>query len=178
MFAIFECLENAEKKTLCFASVEDAKRFKNLVNTYMEESGAGNGYGAYWVLFETEIEEVPEIMENFCTELDDNLITKMIQDVIRARTAGNPQGIIFNLPELPKPQRPTRGDMFRTLFSRGANRKIEGRVINDNGDMLDVINCWDDDDNGKPKKDAKIITIPAAWTMKINDWKAELRKKK
>ncbi|MFA5188999.1 MAG: hypothetical protein WC460_06600 [Patescibacteria group bacterium] len=176
MFAILKCLENAEEKTLCFASLEDAIRFKSFVNTYMEESGAGNGYDAYWVMSNAKIVQVSEIMDDFCTTLDYNLIAKMLEEIINARTAGNRQGIIFSMSELPARQRPGPGDMIRALFSQGAKEKIEGRVLSDNGDTFEVINYWDEDDNGKPKKSARVITVPASSVMKIDDWKKEYRK--
>ncbi|MCX6745241.1 MAG: hypothetical protein NTX82_07010 [Candidatus Parcubacteria bacterium] len=177
MFAILDCIENGQKKKLCFASIEDAQRFKAFVNTYMEESGAGNGYNAYWVMFDTKIVEVSEIMDDFCTILNNDLIVHMLQAVIHSRTAGvgNSQGIIFNISELPPRQRPAKDDMFRTLYSQGATEKIEGRIIEDNGETFKVINCYDIDDKGKPKKNAKIITIPASHAMKINDWQKEHR---
>ena len=175
MFAILEALENAIKKTLCFRSIEDAERFKSFVNTYMEESGAGNGYGAYWVNFNAKIVQVLEILDSFTTEINDNYIESMMESIIAERLAGLDQdyktgGIIFSVSPLPPRQRPKAGDMFRTLISMGAEKKMEGRVLKDLGDTFEVIGYFDEGEDGKPKVDAKVITIDADKVMKIHDW--------
>jgi hypothetical protein len=178
MLALLEVLENGNKKTLCFASKKNAERFKSFVNTYMEESGAGNGYDSYWVYRDAKIALVDETSENYCTNLNLEYIESMLDAIITARTAGEKhksKAIAFNSPELPPRQRPGKGDMFRTLSSQGAIEKIEGRVLKDNGETFEVISCWDEKDNGMPEKNAEVITINSNQIMKINDWKAERR---
>jgi len=184
MFVVLEALENADLKYLCFASRDDAERFKAFVNIYMEESGAGNGYGAYWVMFDADVEDV---LEGFDTELNMYLLNYMMSKVIEARLADSEiamypaievsmsTGVIFRVGELPPRKRPTVGDMFRTLYSAGAESKFEGRVIHDNGDTFEVINCSDEWPSGKLKDNAKIITISVGQVMKVNDWRAKRR---
>ncbi len=178
MFAILDALEDARKVTLCFASKADAERFKVFANIYMEESGAGNGYGAYSVMFDEQIVQVDVIPNGCSTELNTELIDQMLDDIITARKASTDtviEGIVFDDQKLPPQKRPTSGDMFRALRSKGAKAKLEGRVIKDHGDYLDVISCYDEDDEGNPKPDADILTIPTDHTMKINDWKTAMR---
>lgn len=180
MFAILEALENANKVTLCFATKADAERFKEFANTYMEESGAGNGYDAYWVMFDAQIVQVDVIPHGSITELNTDLVDRMLDDIITARKASadsTSEGIVFDDPRLPPQKRPSSGDMFRALPSKGAKAKLEGRVVKDNGNFLDVIGYFDEDDEGNPKPDADIITISADHVMKINDWKSSMRKK-
>ena len=40
--------DNTRVKTLVFRSYADAKRFLDFVHVYMDETGCGNGYSAYW----------------------------------------------------------------------------------------------------------------------------------
>lgn len=188
MFAIIKALVNANTSDLCFVSKEDAERFKQFVNTYMEESGAGNGYdSAYWVLIEADIlgcEQIP----NFCsTTLNEQLLESMLKNIVFARTAGAEIGenvkinigekngaLTFSFDELPPRQKPGVGDMFRGLFSLGAPN-MEGRVIRKNGKILTVISCWDEKKDGNPKSDAKYVELNENSVMKINDWMAGLR---
>lgn len=182
MPAILKVLENAIKKTLCFASKEDAERFKSFTNIYMEESGAGNGYEAYWVMFNSKIVEVDDALDSYDKRVKKSLLSSMMDSIVGTRTAGKDtsyypaitvglnNGITFNIQELPDKQRPGAGDMFRTLFSQGAETKFEGRVIKDNGDTLEVIDWYSEDDEGNPKVDAETICIEASKVMKIDDW--------
>ncbi|NQT49447.1 hypothetical protein HQ571_02005 [Candidatus Kuenenbacteria bacterium] len=185
-----QTLEDGQRKVLCFATAEDAIRFKKFSNMYMEESGAGNGYGAYWVFINAEINGVTKIEESFACDLKTNLLNSMRNDIVTARTAGEFSGddidisvdkkngaLTFQIGNFPERQRPQKGDMFRSLFSYKGD-KTEGRVIEDNGDMLKVIACWDEDDYGDPKPNATFIDISADDTIKINDWKIQFRKRR
>lgn len=48
MFAFVKVLEDAREADLIFADKSHAEHFTRFVHTYIAESGAGNGYGAYW----------------------------------------------------------------------------------------------------------------------------------
>jgi hypothetical protein len=159
MYAILKALENSHDKLLCFASKEDSERFKDFANTYMEESGAGNGYGAYWVYFDAQIVEVSEILKDvFSCKLDRGLISSMLEDIVCARTAGESgaeniyinigfknYAITFFVGELPERQSPQAGDMFRSLQTKGV-AKIEGRVlkIDDGKVVLSIVSSQDE----------------------------------
>jgi len=182
--------EDGANKILCFTTKEDAQRFKNFSNMYMEESGAGNGYGAYWVMRNADIIGVTKTVDIFTFELQNHLLEHMRESIAIARTAGESTGddinfsvsntgraISFQIDNFPERQRPSKGDMFRNLYSY-AGAKIEGRVIEDNDDTLKVISCLDEDDDGKPNPSATFIDISSSDVMKINDWKDKHRKEK
>lgn len=200
MAALLKALQDGHTVVLRFTTKEDARRFKKFTNTYMEESGAGNGYGAYWVLFDMGIskEDTARICYT-CREqypivprLNRDLVDSMLAAIMTARlakrgatmdvalTVGEKDGAItFAIGVLPERQRPKAGDMFRALnrtCSEAAREVGEGRVIHDNGETLGVISCWDEGDNGEPKRGARVITVRANEVMKINDWKAEHRR--
>lgn len=176
MPALLEALEDGRKVTLCFAVTTNAEEFKSFANTYMEESGAGNGYDAYWVHFDAQIIQTDAIPPNTVTRLKHDLITRMRNAILDARLAGQPQaGITFWGQPLPPRQRPTQGDMFRTLLSQGATERIEGRVVADHGDTLDIISLHDEGASGRPLPNATIVTIPAEHAMKIPDWRSARR---
>lgn len=174
MFAILSVLENAREKTLCFASKPDAERFKCFVLTYMEESGAGNGYDAYWVDPEAKIVQTDSVPDGCQIMLNKKYVDTMLARVREARYAGDrscDEAIAFDVPLLPDRKRPTKGETFRSLVSQGASMKIEGRVVNDKGSTLEVICCWDEDERGKPKPGATIFELETCQTMKIPDRK-------
>jgi hypothetical protein len=191
MYAILNVLENGVEKTLCFATKEDAESFKQFVNIYMEESGAGNGYETYWVFANEEIIQVNKLSRNFSTAVNSRLLNSMLKDILFARTAdyehqpeigvysthGNTP-IQFKLTDdLPPRQRPKAGDMFRTLWSY-KGKYMEGRVLEDRGSNLVVINSIDEEEDGSPKKGSKKYTIRAKDVMKINDWRKQRRETK
>ena len=191
MKALLEALEDGVTKTFCFASKENAKRFRSFTNTYMDESGAGNGYGAYWVYRDAEVIGCDKIPRSAVTEIKPELVRSMLHDILVARTSqrnpdaavsltvGTKEGAIaFSFGDLPLRQRPRVGDMFRTMKSLANEAEYnvgEGRVVADNGETLDVISSWDEGDDGKPKSDAKIVKVRVGSIMKINDWKREHR---
>lgn len=183
MKAILGAIEDGNSKGLFFASMEDAERFKAFCNVYLDESGAGNGYGAYWVYLDSIIIGVTG-NPGHSTNIREDLVKYMLDKIVCARTAGEKRGssvelvmgtsdngIKFNVGDLPSRLRPGVGDMFRSLRSQGALSKMDGRVIEDNGDILKVVSCWDENKDGSVKDDAKIIEIETSKVMKINDWK-------
>ena len=195
MYALIEAVDDGEEtKILCFVSKAGAERFKDFVATYMLESGAGNGYGAYWVYFDRVITQCDIIPRFASTDLRIDLLRDMLRDILVARTANEKpdievdltigkedNAITFCVGELPPRQRPQAGDMFR-IIKRPRTPKEEyvreGRVIKDLGDTLEVISCWGEDDYGKKHPDATVVTIRADRVMKINDWKTKHRKQK
>jgi hypothetical protein len=50
MYGFVQVIEDGRNVDLLFADKEQAKQFIDFVHVYMIESGAGNGYGAYWHL--------------------------------------------------------------------------------------------------------------------------------
>lgn len=197
MYGLVQAIRDGDyQELLCFETKEEAERFKKFVNTYMEESGAGNGYGAYWVYTNAQILGCDMMPDYAKTQLDTELLESMLASILVARTASKPfacppvslitfggQGkpITFEYGELPPRQRPKVGDMYRGLFPiRNSDveevaHAREGRVVADHGATLEVISSWDEGDNGKPKPDAKRVCIPADQVMKINDWLREIR---
>lgn len=191
MFAILSAIEDGHSITLCFASKKDAEQFKQFANTYMDESGAGNGYGAYWVYRSSEVIRCDKVPPGSTTRLEQKFINSMTNDILVARTANRNhsamadisigiknKAISFSFGNLPERQRPAVGDMFRTMKSQANEEEKavgEGRVIEDLGETLKVISCWDEGDDGRPKSNAKLITVRDVAVMKINDWKSEHR---
>lgn len=41
-------LKDMKERVLVFRSYTDAKKFSEFIKVYMDETGSGNGYGAYW----------------------------------------------------------------------------------------------------------------------------------
>lgn len=189
MYATIEALENGNRKTLCFYSKKDARDFKSFTNTYMDDSGAGNGYNAYWILFDSEIIQCDKIPDNTTTSLRPNLIDRMLEGILIARTtkiepdvgvgvriAKKEGTITFSIDELPFRKTPTKDDMFRLIKSQANEDEIrvrEGRVLEDLGDTLKVYSYSDEMHNGKPIEGAEIIEVRTASVMKINDWLQE-----
>lgn len=183
MYRVVEALVDGEYAKLCFVSKESANAFRKFVKIYMDDSGAGNGYEAYWIYWETKTKIKPYIPRNAVVKLNRQLIDSMIYSILEARTAKNRPditvsyttltekgAICFNIDEFPPRLRPTTGDMFRvprSFVDFCRSKYTEGRVVQDNGLTLEVIDCFDFN-----KKDPKIDIIETQYAMKINDWKA------
>ncbi len=193
MYALIEAIEDGKTIQLCFASKADAKRFKKFTTMYMLESGAGNGYGAYWVWTDSAIVQCDVIPEFASTILRFDLIEYMLCKVLVARTADKKtdvsvdlivgkkdNAVVFFVGKLPPRQKPRAGDMFRLIdrTKMSADSITEGRVLKDLGDTLEVMSWGDEDKHGNKKADARIVTIKASQVMKINDWKSEHRKQR
>ncbi len=193
MYALLKAIEDGEDVQLCFASKDDAKRFKKFTVRYILESGTGNGYGAYWVYFDSAIIQSDGIPEDASVILRVDLIEHMLWDLLVARTADQKTTVnadlivgkkndaaIFSVGKLPPRQKPQSGDMFRVIRRRkmltGSIR--EGRVLNELGDTLEVIAWADEDEHGNKRADAKVVTINVNQVMKINDWMSESRRRR
>lgn len=183
-------VEDAETlRCLKFASEEDAQRFVAFVETYFNESGCGNGYGAYWPDL---LPGKPQIAKSWIgiafsflwNRIDESLIDSMLYHILMVRLADNyPDtskfawdleytifGIKFNMPDFPPTQRPKVGDMYRIPRSQfGDDDEVfgykEGRVIEEVGDKLKVI-PWSEINT----KGYKPFEIEASRAIKINNW--------
>lgn len=159
----------------------------------MDESGAGNGYGAYWVYFNAPILTGGMPLGATC-KLQENFIRHMAQDILVARTTSrenlptvdlaigtNNGAIQFDFGKLPSRRKPRVGDMCRVLKSKctQAERVIgDGRVVGSSGRTIKVISSWDEGDDGKPRPNACVTTVNVTHAMKINDWLKEHRARK
>ncbi len=183
-FAILTAIEDGETNcTLAFASKKDATAFKKFVNVYMSDSGAGNGYGAYWVYTNEEIVQCDKLPGTAKTSLKLYLLLDMMHSVLTARMASEKHGIsvainigqergaiTFSTGRLPPRQRPAVGDMFRVIKRTTADEAEvhEGRVVEDCGETLKVKSYWD--------YIKTIFTVNTKNVMKINDWIKEHRR--
>lgn len=180
---------------LLFNSVESAQNFVDFVILYQHESGAGNGYGAYWV-FENKIEQTDGNSDRFTRELDSRRIDRMIRSIAHARSGGSgivtipsmtygveDGAIAFQLWGFDDRQKPGAGDMYRIveynettvgLLNDGASK--EGRVLEVIGDSIQ--GYLGEDDEGNRLESAKVHTIPLDSVMKIPDWLAEHRQRR
>jgi hypothetical protein len=191
MFATVEVRKNNSFETLCFRSKEDAQRFQAFVEAYMRESGAGNGYGAYWI-FNRDVGFHERPPGGSVSTIDAARVGRMLWRILQARTCvdepemSSPRratsedgGILFDVGEFPPRQRPAIGDMFRAV-GPGLNEQErdvgEGRVLADLGDWFEVVSCGDEEDDGNIKPGAKRVSVRADKVMKINDWKRKNRR--
>ncbi len=184
MYAVLHVLKDAVPAALCFSNNKSAASFKELVDTYEDESGAGNGYTAYWPDYEKR-KILPSIFRasQWVTELDAEMVARMLWSLFKARAADTTQGmrgefsigisngaILFSIGKLPPRIRPTVGDMYRVPRSLSEDgRGSEGRVIEDNGDTLKVIPCWYWGREGF-RHDVEIEEVEASRAMKTYDW--------
>lgn len=190
MFATVQVRKDDTMQNLCFCDRESADRFVEFVKVYMNESGAGNGYGAYWI-FDDAIgmyERPPAVAVK---ELESDRLYSMLGSILRARTAedrpslsvdlliGTRDGAIsLMIGELPPVQRPTAGDMCRVIgedLNEAERRLGDARVVRDLGDTLEVVSSWDTERDGRVSPDAKYLVVRTKNVMKINDWKANRR---
>ena len=86
MYAMLEALEDGVRKIFFFASAEDARRFREFIDSYMLESGAGNGYGAYWVSLDAPIVECRSILSSGTVSLRQDYVQHMLAGIVAART--------------------------------------------------------------------------------------------
>lgn len=171
-----------EMQILAFASAQDLQKFVRFVRTYQTDSGAGNGYGAYWVFDPEPV----AVTDDARYQLDWKLINYMCDSVGIERT-GEPlftvnlgreeSGIKFDF-TFPERRTPKVGEMFRCIERRGdtpADLPKEGRVVAKAVDNLTVISCWDEADDGSVKEGARRWSVPSGILMWIPDWKKQRR---
>ena len=178
MFALVQVLENANPKELCFVEEKDAKAFCDFISTYITESGAGNGYGAYWH-HDGEIRYVKRLVGS--SKIDADLIKSMAASICDARTAssqkngrrknieyapeiGERDGAItfmFDPMSLPPRLEPVAGDLVRIVDLPDFDRQI-ARVVRIAGVTVELKSC--------PYGIKKGVTLPLANVMKIEDF--------
>lgn len=188
-------LANAVKQYLLFATPEDAKRFAELIKLYMTDSGAGNGYSAYWI-FDDRVEETSGASDRFTQELDHKLVDRMVHAIAESRSLeteapilpdlsiGRVDGAItFSIGEFAPRTSPVTGDMYRIfnwdpITEQHAESPREGRVIGITGDIAKVGSWGAEDEEGNLKPDAAIHDLPLGALMRIPDWQERNRERR
>lgn len=95
LYFLINAIKSSELVILCFCSKKDAARFKRFNDRFIDETGAGNGYLAYWIKFGCKISSCEDINENFVTTLKKDLVLNMLSSILIARTASiNPTEIV------------------------------------------------------------------------------------
>jgi hypothetical protein len=184
MYAIMQVKYNMKLINLCFCSVEDAKRFKNFVDIYIDDTGAGNGYGAYW-MFDIKIKRRPWLSKSAITCLNEDFIKNMLFRILSVRRAEkHPEmdiscfgwklkgAIKFSMGKIPPRLTPKKGDMYRIPRSLGGENmleKAEGVIIEECGEIFRTI-AWYDYASGKAKPNAKIHEVKSNQVMKIYNY--------
>lgn len=170
---------------LAFGSIESAEGFVEFVATYQRESGAGNGYGAYWI-FDDKVIEVDPTDKRLVRSLEYDRILTMARDIAKARSGGRgvitmpaitygteDGAIVFQVWGFDLGSTPGPGDMYRVikpeLLPAGACSR-EGRVVEIVGDSARVLDCLKDGKSEEPPADDDLLTIPLKALMKIPDW--------
>lgn len=188
---IVEVRKDDSIEIMMFVSAESAQSFVNFAHTYALESGAGNGYGAYWVFHHPPESGVTTGV--LVTKLDEERILKMARSIAFARSGGSGvitmpaftigsenEEIVFNVWGFDLGNLPEAGDMYRLtnpyLLPEGVQPSREGRVLEVVGEDIRVIGCHEEKSDGTPKDGANSLTIPRQATMKIPDWLTKHRK--
>ena len=193
---ILKVLVDMRPERLCFKSKKDAQAFCLFAQTYYDDSGAGNGYGAYWVDLKRKPHWRPFVPANAITELDVRLVGGMLWSILSARLAtekpepiayacGVKDGCItFSVDQLPPRQKPSVGDMYRIPRSmmRADHAELEwaeGRVVSENeqAGLFTVRSIHHENPDGTLKKDRPMMlfAIQSSRVMKIHDWMAAMR---
>lgn len=177
-----------------FASREDAQRFIAFVKQYQTESGAGNGYGAYWV-FNDEITDAPPFGDGTTDELEFARIVQMAMAISRARAVNErtvsipsirydhdeDDGIIFEVGNFLPHGLPAVGEMYR-LIKRDdpevSDVPSEGRVMTLTGEEAEVVGWDDESDDGVIADTAQRHRVPLTAIMRIPDWRKRSRERK
>lgn len=170
---------------LAFGSMDSVCSFIKFVVTYQRESGAGNGYGAYWI-FDDKVVQVDPADDRLVRSLERDRIISMAYDIAYARSGGSgivtvpaitygtkDDGIIFQVWGFDQGSTPNPGDMCRVikpeLLPTDKLRSRDGRVTDIFVDQARVLDCADEGSEG-PKNKAEPYLIPLEALMKIPDW--------
>lgn len=194
MLAAVRVRKDDHMEYLLFHSRESAENFVGFVETYISDSGAGNGYGAYWV-YDDPIEATDGNADRFTRALEYGRIQEMMESIARARSGGGPvtlpsitygienDAIAFAVWGFEYRKVPRAGDMYRVfdwepLGDYGVIPK-EGRVLRVEGDTAHVV-AWfaEDRDDGSPKEDAEVFEVPISTIMQIPDWLKQHRERR
>ena len=192
MYYVLEVLYDVDDKiNLCFFDLESAREFRDFVFVYMDETGAEDGSGAYWLTKDRKIKIYPFaflLPKKTFAFLCGIALEHMLNEILKVRMATNnplcairanfyihkkrgSSCILFSLSrKLPAQQIPQVGDMYRVPKSReymvSNKEEREGRVIGKYCfNVLKVIDAKDE-----LKRRRKIRRIPRQSVIKINDW--------
>ena len=156
---MIEALENSRPIDFVFADRQQAQDFIDFVLMYVGESGAGNGYDAYWMI-STQICQVDNIANSMKGFLNSDLIKNMALAICDARMArdhmsdevtepeympqlGYQDGLItfvFDADQLPPRLEPQAGDLARIIDRQHPQRGV-ARVKAVGGDLVTLIPC-------------------------------------
>lgn len=184
MYFILSVLKDMRQLSLCFTNRKSAASFSTLVNIYEDDSGAGNGYSAYWPDYGNEkISLRLWKPRRSVSEIDPELVRSMLHSIYLSRNVDIPddlserisigtegQGILFSMNALPPRMQPAVGDMYRiprSLSKDGMGG--EGKVIDERRDSLVVIpsHYWEKDGF---RNDVTTSEIPKKSAIVIHDW--------
>jgi len=144
-------------ETLNFTTKQGAEAFAHLCHLYQDESGAGNGYGAYWHLRDSPIAAVDTPRGN--ANLDSSRVNYMLESIVSARLAGGEvqplskdeilklavkDGLIeFNFTSANLPPRiiPKAGDLVRIIDHPEFSRSVLARLDTVIDDKAHVAPC-------------------------------------
>lgn len=150
---VLDLLEDGHSVSLAFGDYESAYQFTVLVMTYVDSTGSGNGYGAYWLADKTCPQEVEGIPSHTKTKIRYDLVWTMIQNIVSARLLGEDAFIFpgttirhdrsdgaidfrFNARMLPDILSPEVGDMCRVIRSCAT---FGEEVVGLDGRVLDIL---------------------------------------
>lgn len=173
---------------VCFASREDAERFRAFTDLYHVESGerfADEAYLNYGYAMSLTHGRPPWATAT----LERGRLLHMMGKILEGRLAAaapdlapylerlgdnGPDGVIFPLSaaDLPPRQRPAVGDMCRGLTPDAGFRigSEGGIVVADHGDVLEVVSAWEIGFDGRCRDDALRHRVAAGEVMKIRNW--------
>lgn len=195
MLASVRTRKDDTMEELLFVSREAAESFLSFVEMYKNESGAGNGYGAYWV-YDDNLEMTDGCSDRFTGTLDLERVIKMAWDIAYARSGGSPvtlpsityyegeEGAIgFAFWGFDSRVVPAAGDMYRVvdwqkLSAEEGPYPKEGRVLSIMGENATILGWYDEDENGRAKENAAPLVVPLDAIMKIPDWLKKSRERK
>lgn len=187
MSALINSFYNSSSVSLLFKTVKDAKQFKDFVHTYMWESGAGNGYGAYWIYMDEDIHVVKGYSEKFSLKLNIDYLMKMIRRIVLARNAGETEvvtfrlrygesltGISFKVDNLPPRRRPEVNGLCRIIDSSVFPEDLymaSAVVLEDRGDLFVVTDSMQSKSTEMGFAELRTYEVPASAVMKIKDFR-------
>lgn len=184
MYGLLEVLEDGRGVNLLFKDKEQAENFTLFAHTYIAESGAGNGYGAYWHFRDNPIIGVDT--KTGRGNLNTDLVRAMALSICDARTARPPAWnggnvtepeymplveveddaitFSFDADKLPPRIQPETGNLVRIVDNPEHSRQI-ARVKEVRGENVALIHC----PYSHIEKDEE-LEIPLNNVMKINDF--------
>lgn len=163
MYGLVRVLEDARVVDLLFADKEQAASFVQFVEMYMAESGAGNGYGAYWHFRNEPIAGIDTkiIRENIRSDLIENMCLS-ICDARKARKSAWQGG------EVAEPEyMPRVGEENGTITFSFDPTKFPPRIQPNAGDLVRIVDN-ETHERGiarvKELKDGNVVLIPCSYS--------------